>query len=371
MNDLPLVGRRALIVGAAGLAILLIAGFFDVDHALRAYLYAWLVCLGIALGSVALMMMHELTGGTWGLLVRPSAEAAARTLPLLAVLFIPIALGASHLFPWARASEVASSALLRHRQIAFAPGLVLLRSVIYFAMWIFLAWGMQSRLRRFSGLGLVIYFATISLAAMDWIASREVDWYSSTFGLAFVVGQAATAVSFLIVVLALLQSQPAVRAVTLPDIVHDLGNLLLTIVVLWAYIEFAQFLVIWCGNMQEDITWFYHRSHRGWNWVGTGLIVLHFAVPFVFLLFQGSKRNINRLAMVAGGVLFMRVVHVLWMIAPSNRGEVPHAIHWLDLIAPFGVGGIWFACFLWLLRRRPLVFEGIIDERGDEQPAIA
>jgi hypothetical protein len=206
----------------------------------------------------------------------------------------------------------------------------------------------------------------MSLAAVDWIASREVDWYSSTFGLAVVVGQAVAGVAFLILIIAL------VRPNASRELLHDLGNLLLTVVVLWAYIEFAQFLVIWAGNMQEDITWFYHRTHRGWGWIGMALILLHFAVPFAFLLFQDSKRSIRRLAWIAGGVLVMRVVHLLWMIAPSSRSEIPHGVQWLDLIAPLGVGGIWFAMYLWILNRHALVPAELgLDERADEQPAVA
>jgi hypothetical protein len=371
----------ALIVGAAGLFVLLAAVFFDPMHALRAYLYAWLACLGISLGSMSILMMQYLTGGRWGMLIRRLAEAAAMTLPLLAILFIPIALGARSLFPWAQSAAIESSAILRHRQVAFTLPLVLVRCAIYFAIWIFWAWRLRTlsldydvdlnprrlvRLRRYSAAGLVIYFATMSLAAVDWIASREVDWYSSTFGLAVVVGQAVAGVAFLILIIAL------VRPNASHELLHDLGNLLLTVVVLWAYIEFAQFLVIWAGNMQEDITWFYHRTHRGWGWIGMALILLHFAVPFAFLLFQDSKRSIRRLAWIAGGVLVMRVVHLLWMIAPSSMSEIPHSVQWLDLIAPLGVGGIWFAMYLWILNRHAIVPAELgLDERADEQPAVA
>jgi hypothetical protein len=337
---------------------------------MRAYLYAWLFCLGIALGSMSVVMLHHLTGGAWGYLVRRPAEAAMGTLPLLALLFIPIAIGFHALFPWARPADVAQHAVLRYRQTLFAPKWVLLRAVIYFAIWIFWGWRLRRlsflhdetgdanllrRLSRLSGAGFVIYFATMSLAAADWIASREVDWYSSTFGLLVLVGQAVTATAFLLVVLALLRDESPVREIAETDRVHDLGNLLLTIVVLWAYIAFAQLLVIWMGNMQDDAIWYVHRNRQGWGWIGRALIVLHFAVPFVLLLFQSTKRSIRALACVAGGVLFMRLIDVLWMIAPSSLDEYAHGISWLDFISPLALCGLWFAAFVWLLARRPLI----------------
>jgi hypothetical protein len=360
----------SLLVGIGGLLVCLIVWFFDPYHALRAYLYAWLLWLGVALGSMALVMLHCLTGGWWGWVIRRPAEAAAMTLPLLLVLFIPLALGLHYIYPWADPAQIASHAVLRHRQSFFAPWFVLLRTLIYFAIWIFWAWRLRSlslahdeagdaksvmRLRVMSGAGFVVYFATMSSAAMDWIASREVDWYSSTFGLVTILGQAVIATAFVIIVLALLWDAFPLSELAAPDPAHDLGNLLLTNVVLWSYVAFAEFLVIWIGNSQEDNTWYYHRMHRGWNWAGTAIILLHFAVPFVMLLFQQVKRNLRVLACVAGGIFLVRIVHVLWMVAPSSPTPQPHAVYWLDFIAPFGVGGVWFALFLWLLRRRPLM----------------
>jgi hypothetical protein len=205
----------------------------------------------------------------------------------------------------------------------------------------------------------------MSLAGFDWIASREIDWYSSTFGLALIVGQGVAGTAFLIVMLQLLRDAPRVNAaIAEKNRFHDLGNLLLTVVVLWAYISFAQLLVIWMGNMQDDITWFYHRTHRGWKFVAVLLITVHFGLPFILLLFQGSKRNLRVLATIAGGLLVMRAIDVLWMVVPSNGGQTPRAIHWLDPVGIVGVCGIWFAVFLTLLKRHPLIplgFERAIE----------
>jgi hypothetical protein len=360
----------SLAVGTAGLLICLVGLFLNADHFFRAYLWAWLFCLGAALGSMSIVMLHHLTGGEWGFLVRRPAEAAAMTLPLLLVLFIPIAFGVHHLFPWAKPDRVASEALLQHRKPLFTTAFTLIRSFVYLLIWCLWAWRLSAlslrhddtgdpapliTVRRLSGLGFVVYFATMSLAAMDWIVSREVDWYSSTFGLLTIVGQSATGIAFLIVVLALLRRTSPMRDVITPDRVHDLGNLLLTCVVLWSYISFAQFLVIWMGNTQEDIVWFIHRTHGGWWWVSLALILLHFAAPFVLLLFQRAKRDPRALAMIAAGVLLMRAVDNLWMVAPTGPTHDPGPLYWLDFVTPFGVGGIWFAYFLWLLARHPLI----------------
>lgn len=374
MNDSGTLPRRAqlpaLIVGIIGMIVLLIALFFDAEHALRAYLFAWLFCLSIALGSMAVLMLQHLTGGTWGWLIRRPAEAAAITLPLLALLFLPIAIGASHIYPWAQPAIVSGNAHLEHRQTLFQPWFVYVRAAIYFAIWIFWAWQLRrlslrhdrsgdpkllGRLRVFSAAGFLVYFLSVSSAAVDWIASREVDWYSSTFGMMTITGQAAAAAAFLILVLALLRAAPPLKSVVRPNLTHDLGNLLLTLVVLWAYVTFAQYLVIWIGNTQDDNLWYYHRTHDGWAWVGTAIILLHFALPFVFLLFQQTKRNLRLLGGVAAGVLVMRAVDVLWMVAPSSLGPAPHHVSWADFVSPLAVGGVWFACFLWVLVRQPLI----------------
>lgn len=362
--------RPALGIGAGALLLCIIAAIFDPMHFFRAYLFAWLMCLGIALGAMALVMLHHLTGGAWGWLIRRPGEAAAMTLPLLAAGFIPIALGIGQVFPWARPELVAHEALLQRRQPFFSVWFVLLRALIYFALWIALAWRLRQlslehdrtgdpallrRLRRLSAVGFLVYFITMSLAAVDWIASREPDWYSSTFALAVIVGQSASGLAFVLLIMGLLRDTPPLRDIVQPDRTHDLGNLLQTVVVLWAYISFAQYLVIWIGNTQEDILWFYHRTSGGWRFVGISLMALHFGFPFLVLLFQPVKRSAVALAAIAGFVLLMRMVDVLWMVAPSNLGPRPQTVHWLDFVAPIGVGGLWFAGFLWLLKAHPLV----------------
>jgi len=375
---------KSLLVGACASIVMLSGLLFSRQQFFRAYLVGYLIILGIALGSLSLIMLHHLVGGAWGLLIRRIAEAAAMTLPAVAVLFLPIAAGFSRLYPWARPDEVNADPILQHRQHVFNPPAILLRAVIYFVIWILWAWRLRAnslaqdvsddprlpaRARRLSASGFVVCFITVSLAAMDWIASREPHWYSSVFGLLVVVGQSAAAISFALVMLALLARSTSLGDVTLPDALHDLGNLLLTIVILWAYISFSQLLVIWIGNSSEDNIFYFHRAIGVWRFAGIALIVLHFAVPFVLLLNQGAKRNLRMLGSIAAGLLVLRFVDILWLVAPSSSTADPGSMSWLDFIAPVALGGIWLSIFFWILSGARLV--PCVSEALPSKPAGA
>lgn len=345
--------NKLLVLTIVGVLLCLLGWVFQPAAFYRAYLFAWLLCLGVALGSMALVMMHHLTGGAWGEAIRRPATAASMTLPLLTILFIPIAIGVTPLFPWADAHHVAEHAILQHRRPLFNTPFVLIRVFGSLALWSFWAWRLRTYSHRgeragaFSAAGLLIYFITMSSAAMDLIASREVDWSSSTFGLVTILGQAASAIAFLVVVLAFVRAKIETRRL------HDLGNLLLVFTVLWAYVSFAQYLVIWIGNSQEDNLWFVHRTRGGWVFAGMSIIVLHFAVPFAMLLFQDAKKNLRALATIAGGILLIRAVDGLWTLAPSSLTEHAGRAHGLDLLVPIGVWGGWLLIFRANLRREP------------------
>ena len=368
--------KRLLIVGGASIVALVAFALFDLDAALRGYLVGWLLCLAAALGAMAWTMIHHLTGGRFGWLIRRPGEAAAATLPAIAVAFLPIALGARRLFPWADAHAIAASELLRHRNVAFATPLTLGRAGVFLALWCSLGWLLGrwsrghdrdsdprhlARLATLSAAGLIVYFVTMSLASVDWIASREVDWYSSTFGVLTVLGQATSGLCVLILAVWLSRDRAGLRELLDEKrATHDLGNLLLVSVVLWAYVSFMQFLVIWSGDSQEDNRWFVHRNRGAWQVVGIALIALHFAVPFLLLLQQDVKRNLNRLALVAAGVLVMRAVDVVWTIVPSEAGKFSIA----EPLAIVGCFALWAWHFAGLLDRAPIVPRARELERG-------
>ena len=382
----------ALIIGTLALLAQLAFAFIDPLHATRGYLIGWYFCTGAALGAMGMVMMHHLTAGDWGWPVRRLGEAAGMTLPLLAIAYIPIAVGIKQVYPWASAATTAAEPLLRHRHFFFNTPFVVGRTAIYFAIWITLAfllrrWSLRQdsvggeallvRMRRLSALGIVIYFLTMSLASMDWIASREVDWYTSTFGFVTITGQAVTGLCVLIITLAIIRHVPALRGLIFDKATHDLGNLLMVCVVLWAYVSFFQFLVIYTGNTQEDLIWFHHRESAGWQWVGRGLIFLHFSIPFVLLLFQNAKRDLRILAAIAAWVLIMRMMDAIWSFVPSNLEQSPRGVHWLDFTGLIGVCGVWWSYFAWQAGRWPLaararasVVPQPLEEEGHE-PAIA
>jgi hypothetical protein len=366
--------RPAAAVGAAGILISLIELFIRREQFFRSWLYAWLFVLGIALGAMGMVMLQHLVVSEWGLLIRRIGEAAALTLPVLLLLGVPLLLGLRDLFPWAGPDEVARDAVLNHRRPLFDVSNVLIRAAVYFAVWMFFAWRMRAvslrldteptdarvlRLRRLSAAGMVLYFLTMSSAAVDWIMSLEPNWYSTIFGFILIIAQGLSATAFLTLIVALLSRDPPMDTAARPDLLHDLGNLLMMMVVLWAYLSFAQLLVIWLGNTQDEIPWYVHRSKGVWRFITVLLVLFQFFGPFILLLMQGVKRDPRTIAWVTGGILFMQWLNILWMIEPSSATPEPHGLSWVDFVTPIGIGGIWFASFLWLLRRRPLLPLGL------------
>jgi hypothetical protein len=364
-----LMQKRSLAVGliaavlCAGGALVFPPSFF------RAYLSATIFWLGIPVGCLALLMLHHLVGGRWGFMIQRVLEAAIQTLPLMALLFIPLFFGLSDLYPWARTEVVAADPLLQQKAAYLNMPFFIARAVFYFAVWIVLGrllvtWSLQQdqsaddkltlRLQRLSGPGLVLYGLTVSFAAIDWIMSLEPKWYSTLFGMIFMVSFGLAALALAILATRFLASEKPLAQVVSPDRWHDLGNLLLALVMFWAYLNFSQFLLIWSENLAEEIPWYLHRIGGGWEWVAIVLILFQFALPFVLLLSRTTKRNSQILAVVAGAILFMHWLDTLWMIAPSFY-PARFRLHWLDIAAVVGIGGLWLAAFIGYLKARSLV----------------
>lgn len=362
----------AMAAGVIGIAICLIAYFvLPAEQVLRAYLVGWIYWLGISLGCMALLLLHNLTGGAWGELLRRPITAAALTPFLMALLFIPIALGMQHIFPWADPSVMAHDELLQKKAGYLNREFFLWRAVGYFVIWVLGVLLVRRRMHRVarnpdprgervlrvrSGQFLLLYGLTMTFASVDWMMSLEPHWFSMIYGVLIVVGQGLSGLVFAI---AFSMSYEPTAAQQLGQKRIDLGNLFLAFTMLWAYMSFSQFLIIWYGNLPEEITWYIARIRGAWLPVALAIVVLHFAVPFFLLLSRDIKLNTRHMAWLALGMLVMRWVETLWLIQPAfHPGEL--YIPWLDLAATAGIGGVWLSFVLsWL------------DRTKSERPALA
>jgi hypothetical protein len=373
----PEVGRfqqRALIVGAGFWLLFLIGAFLDRDQFFHSYLIGFLFWTGISLGCLALLMLQHLTGGGWGFVIRRVLEAATRTLPLMLVLFVPIVLGAHRIYPWMNHEEMQKSAVLMEKaRIYLNLQFFILRAAIYFAVWLTLAyflnrWSREQdrnakrelsrKMGMISGPGFAFLILTITFASVDWVMSIDPEWFSTIYGLLFVAAWSLSALAFVIAAMVVLTNHEPMKHVVAPLHIHDLGKLLLALVMLWAYFGFSQFLIIWSGNLPEEISWFLPRTRGGWGVIALAVVVLHFALPFLFLLSRSAKRDPRKLVLVAGLILVMRIIDLIWMVEPNPHFMGEHFLIskiWMDIVAPLAFGGIWLATFAWQLTKRSLI----------------
>lgn len=363
------VGRlqqRALTVGILGLAVTMFGASASPAQFFRSYLVGYLFALGVTLGCLGLLMLQHLTGGHWGVVIRRPLESATRTLPVLAVLFVPLGFGLRQLYAWTGPMEKPLSRF----QMSYLtiPGF-LTRAAIYFAIWILLmlllnSWSLQQdakperalrrKLQMLSGPGIILYVFTMTFAAVDWVMSLSPHWSSTIYGFLFVGGQAVSAMALMIAVAVLLAQSEPMSGILQPRHLHDLGKLLLAFVMLWAYFAFSQLLIIWAGNLPEEIPFYVKRLRGGWGALGVLILLFHFALPFFLLLSRDLKRSARLLPRLAITVIFMRLVDLFWLTAPEFSPDA-FRVHWMDVAAPAGIGGIWLAYFAWQLKGRPLL----------------
>jgi hypothetical protein len=388
ITDVPAIARlqqRALIVGGAGVIAAIVGFAIDRDQFFRSWLIGFYYCLSLALGCLALLMLQHLSGGKWGLVSRRVFEAGARTLPIVALMFIPVVLGMQQIFLWARPEAVQADHILQMKQAYLNVPFFIGRAVVYFAFWIVCAWlltkwsGAQDRgelgmtpgdivrFRRVSAPGLLLMAVTITFASVDWMMSIDPHWFSTVFGLLNLASMGLTALALAIAVLSMVAPIGGLLGARLSSgQFHDLGKLLLAFVMLWAYLSFSQFLIIWSGNLPEEIPWYVARLRGGWGAVAILLVLGHFALPFLLLLSRDLKRHSRLLARVAAVVLAMRLVDMIWLIAPTFAGHTPaeaaaghngfsFPLHWMDIAIPIGLAGIWVFLFARLLRTRALL----------------
>lgn len=374
---------RNVALGVGVIAVLLWGGgaYFSTEQALRSWLLGFIFWAGITIGCLGVLMLQYLTGGAWGVVIRRTLEAGARTLPLVVLLFVPLAIGVYTRSVYAWTHLPADDPVMAHRGVFMEPWFWILRTAIYFALFFVMQylldkWSVQQdktdnifdserileKASRFSGPATVIYSLVVTFAVVDWVMTLDAHWFSTIWGLLFVAGWALSCFSFTVVVMAYLSDKPPMDGILGKRHFHDLGKLMLALTMVWAYFNFSQFLIIYSGNLPEETSWYLTRMKNGWGYVGVVLILFHFAFPFLILLQQDFKRKAKWLATLGIFILLMRVVDMYYQIAPAPRiapgyenVSLLHALSWLDFVAPVAIGGLWLWWFIGELMKRPIV----------------
>jgi len=386
------ISQRSLVIGVVFALISGALAFVRPDEFYRAYLLGFMCWLGVALGSMAIVMIRHLTGGGWGTVIRRILGAAMRTLPVLAILFIPIviAVGQHRIYPWAMPLESIQDAHIREHleKHSFIKASYLnfsgffIRAFLYFAIWNVLSfllskWSKQTdhagapdnsgRFKAVAGPGLILYGFTISFAAIDWVMSLDPSWISTIFGLLILIGEVLSAMCFAVVVERILFNYKPMSEMLTPDFVHDHGKWMLTFIMVWAYFSFSQWLIIWAGNLPEEITFYLKRLSNGWGSIGLFLVLFHFAIPFALLLSRPFKRDIRKLVWLAVWMMLMRYLDLFWIIEPNFSKTLTVTI--ADIVVPIAIGGIWLWYFFRNLAALPLLPAYDPDAHEVLQPA--
>jgi hypothetical protein len=358
--------QRSLVIGVIA-AIASVAGaYLAPDSFYSAYLIGFMFWLGLSLGCMAILMLYHLVGGAWGTVIRRILESGMMTLPLMFFLFIPILLNLPKLYFWARPGLTDRKIIEIHQSYLNFNG-ILLRYILYFVIWFGMAyflnrWSTEQdsiagqstlRFRAMSSIGLVVYSLTISFAVIDWVMSLQARWISTIYGLLFIAGEALSAFCFCVVIESILGKRKPMSEYLTDTEVHDHGKFMLAFVMVWAYFNFSQWLIIWAGNLPEEIPWYVRRMNGGWEVAGLFLVVFHFAVPFALLLSQRLKRKTRTLVWLAFWLMVMRIVDIFWHIEPASHPAFH--LSWLHFTIVAGIGGLWMAYFFRNLSSRPLL----------------
>jgi hypothetical protein len=355
-------GMQRLGMGVALAGVVATLAGFAIEGQVRffqAYLVAYTWAFGIVLGSMALLMVQHLSGGAWGVVIRRPLEAAVRTMPIMTLLYLPIALGVHDLYHWSHEDVVAGDAMLEWKAPYLNTTFFYVRQVVFFAIWNAIGWLLTSwsaeqdraggavYTRKFSilsGAGLVIYSLTVTFAMIDWTMSVNPHWFSTMWGPLYMAGQALSAFAFAVVVLIVLAQSPPLSRVVSAHHLHDLGKFLFAFLMMHAYLSFSQFLIIWSANVAEEIPHYLIRWDNGFQFVSLFIIVGHFIVPYTLLLSRETKRSFKRLRLIAMWILFARFVDYFWHVAPEFHPD-GLAIGISDIATPLAVGGVFLALF--------------------------
>ena len=368
---LPGQSRLAMIIGLVGAAACVVGYLSAPERFFQSYLIGYLLWFGIGMGCLGLLMLNHMTGGAWGIVMRRVFEAGSRTVPVLLVLFVPIVFGMNSLYSWMDPVVMANNAFIAAKEPYLNENFFLLRAGIYFVVWMVLALvlnqmsrrqdenstpDLSRRLQGFSGAGTLIFVLTITFASFDWLMSLDPVWFSSIYGFWLVITQALTTFCFIILVGRRLMTTKPLQGVITASHYDDYGKLLFAFNMLWIYVTFSQWVIIWSGNLPEEIPWYLARREGGyWEW-SLVLFIIHFFLPFFLLLSRRLRRNPAALGAVAVLLIVADWFDIYWHAMPTWHATL--SLHWLDLAAPIAIGGLWVSAFFWQLQRRTILAVG-------------
>lgn len=363
--------KPALVLGLIGLAFSVYGFKTNHEQFASSYLLAFIFWLALSGGGLALLMIHHLVSGRWTFVIQRPLEAAARTIPLFAILFVPILLSMHELYHWTDADAVAHSHVLQWKAPYLNEASFQIRAAIYFVIWIGLAYTLSGwsnkldreecadtvkKIRALSAVGILAFALSMSFASFDWTMSLEPHWFSSIHGVLFMVGQGLTTFAFMAILVAYMGKRSPLKGVITGQQYHDIGNMMFAFTVLWTYMSFSQFIIIWSANLPEETNWYLIRGTPGWLTVSWILFACNFVIPFLIMLIANNKRNPDRLKWIALWVISVRTIDLYWQIGPTFRANAID-LHWLDAATFIGIGGLWLAIFFALLKRRPLLIK--------------
>lgn len=363
------VQSLALIIGVVFTALTLIEAVINPTQFFRSWMIGFLFPFALGIGSLACLMLQYMSGGAWGMVIRRQLEAGSRTIPFVTLVFIPIFFGLHGLYEWADAAKVQADPVIREKSAYLNIPWWAIRTIIVFAIWNVYAFVLNRLSRReeetgsmiasrnlmgWSSIGLVIYVFSLTSAGVDWIMSMNVHWFSTIYGLILLGGQGLTVISLAIITTTLLMRDQPLAGVITKKHLHDLGKLLFMFTLFWTYVSFSQLVIIWSGNLPEEITWYVDRMNGGWGYIGAILLFLQWMLPFLILLSQQIKRNPRTIRIMAIWVLLVRLADTIWLVEPNFHSQHLY-INWSDITAPIGLVGLWTAIYLWQLKQRALI----------------
>jgi hypothetical protein len=365
-NRVPAIGGAVAVLGIVVCALL---GPGNPKQFYFSWLVSFLYFLSLAIGGLFFVLIQYASQGSWGIVVRRIGETIFATMPVMAVLFVPVLFGLHDLYPWSVPGAAEHDALLQWKSPFLNVTFFVIRAAVYFVSWSAIAIvyysrsrsqdvtgdaAVSARLRRFSGPAIIVMALTSTFASIDWIVSLSPRWYSTMFGVYFFAGSFIGFIALMSVLVPAMRRAGLLETVITPEHLHDLGKFLFAFMCFWAYIAFSQFLLIWYGNLPEEAVWYKARITASWKMVSIVLMVGHFGVPFLYLMGRTVKRHAATLALGGAWLLVMHFVDLYWQVMPTLHTEGVRVTA-LDIAAFAAVGGCFVAAMGWLMRRQALV----------------